>query len=81
MCPLEDGNAGSFPGLRIAITRACLPHLRKVMGVDNRLEDLVQEGNHSLGKMLEGPVWYTVRARNFADLETHDGSVNLIRFG
>jgi len=51
------------------------------MGADNRLEDLVQEGNRSLGKMLEGPVQYTVRARNFADLETPDGSVNLVRFG
>ena len=80
MCPLEDGNAGSFPGLRIAITRACLPHLRKVMGADNRLEDLVQEGNRSLGKMLEGPVQYTFQARSFADFETPEGSVNLVRF-
>jgi hypothetical protein len=56
-------------------------HLRKVMGVDIRLEDLVQEVNRSLGKMLEGPAWYTVWARRFADLETPDGSMNLVRFG
>ena len=51
------------------------------MGVDIRLEDLVQEVNRSLGKMLEGPAWYTVWARSFADLETPDGSMNLVRFG
>ena len=33
------------------------------MGTENRIEDLGQEGNRLLGKMLQGPVWDTVRAR------------------
>ena len=41
------------------------------MGVENRIEDLGQEGNCSLGNMLQGAVWDTVRARSLADLEKY----------
>ena len=58
-----------------------LPHLGKVMGAENRIEDLGQEGHRSLGKMLQGPVRDTVRARSLADLETPNGFVNLFRVG
>jgi len=37
-------------------------------------EDLGQEGNRSLGKMLQGPVGHTVRNRILADLETPEAS-------
>jgi len=46
-----------------------LPRLGKVMGAENRVEDTAVEGNPSLGKMLQCPVRYTVRARSLADLE------------
>jgi len=49
------------------------------MGSENRIEDLGQEGNHPLGKMFQGPVRETVRVWSFADLETPDGFVNLVR--
>jgi hypothetical protein len=46
-----------------------LPYLGKVMGAENRIEDVGQEGNRSLAKMLQGPVRDTFRARSLADLE------------
>ena len=49
------------------------------MGEENRIENLGEEGNRSLGKMLQGPVRDTVWARSFADLETPDGFMNLDR--
>jgi len=58
-----------------------LPRLGKVVGAENRVEDMGDEGNRSLGKMLHCPVRDTVRARSLADLETSDGSVNLVRGG
>ena len=58
-----------------------LPHCREVMGEENCIEDLGQEGYCSLGKMLLGPVRYTVWAWSLADLETPDGFLNLIRGG
>jgi hypothetical protein len=51
------------------------------MGAKNHVEDTGEEGNRSLGKMLQCPVRYTVRARSLADLETPDGFVNLVRGG
>jgi len=51
------------------------------MGAENRIEDLGKEGNRSLGKMLQGPVRDTVRARSLVDFETPDGYLNLVRFG
>jgi len=48
------------------------------MGVENHIEDMGEEGNHSLGKVLQCPVCYTVRAWTLADLETPDGFVNLV---
>ena len=56
-----------------------VPHLRKVVGAENRIEYLCQEGKRSLGKMLQGPVRDTVRARNLPELETALGFVNIIR--
>jgi hypothetical protein len=51
------------------------------MGAENRVEDIGEEGNRSLGKMLQRPVRDTVRARSLAELETPDGFVNLVRGG
>ena len=56
-----------------------LTRLGKVMGAENRVEDMGEEGNLSLRKMLRCPVRDTVRARTLADLETTDGFVNLLR--
>ena len=49
-----------------------LPRLGKVKGAENRVEDTCEEGNRSLGKMLQCPVRYIVLARSLADLETAD---------
>jgi len=46
------------------------------MGAENHIEGMVEEENHSLGKVLQCPVWYTIRAWSLA--ETPDGLVNLI---
>jgi hypothetical protein len=51
------------------------------MGKEDCVEDPDQEGYRSLGKMLQGSVWYTVWARSLANLETPDGFVSLIRVG
>jgi hypothetical protein len=51
------------------------------MGAENRVENLGEEGYRSLGKMLQGPVRDTIWARSLADLETPDGSMNLVRVG
>jgi hypothetical protein len=53
----------------------------KVMGKENSVEDLEQEGYRSLGKMLQDSFRYNVWARSLADLETPDGLVNLVRVG
>jgi hypothetical protein len=58
-----------------------LPHLRKVMGAENRVENLGEEGYRSLGKRLQDPVRDTVWARSIADLETPDVFLNLVRVG
>jgi hypothetical protein len=41
-----------------------------MVGEENSVEDLGEEGYRSLGKMLQGPVRYTVRVRSLADFET-----------
>jgi len=51
------------------------------MGEENRIEDLDQKGYRLLGKMLQGPVRYTVWARSLAELETPDDFANLVRVG
>jgi len=51
------------------------------MGAKNRIEDVSQEGDSSLGKMLEGPVRDTFSARSLADLEILDSFVNLVTVG
>jgi len=48
------------------------------MGEEERIENLGQEENRSLGKILQGPVQDTVRARSIAEFETPDGFVNLV---
>jgi len=58
-----------------------LPRLGKVMGAENRFEDMGEEGNRSLGKMFQCPVRDIVRAGSLAELETPDGCVNLVRCG
>ena len=58
-----------------------LPRLGKVMAAENLFEDMGEEGNCSLGKMLQYPVRDTVRARSLADLQNHDSFVNLVRNG
>jgi hypothetical protein len=58
-----------------------LPHGKEVMGEENRIEDLGQEGYRLLGNMLQDPVRYTVWARSLAELETPDGFLNLVRVG
>jgi hypothetical protein len=51
------------------------------MGAENRVEDMGEEGNRSVGEVLHNPVRDTVRATGIADLETPDGCVNLFRGG
>ena len=58
-----------------------IPRLGEVMSADYRVEDMSEEGNRSLGKVLQCPVRETVWARSLADLETRDGCVNLVRGG
>ena len=48
-----------------------LPRLGKVMGAENRVEDMGEEENRSLGKMLQYPVRDTVWARSLARHLTH----------
>jgi hypothetical protein len=54
-----------------------LPHRREVMGEENGIENLDQDGYRSLENMLRDTVW----ARSLSNLETHDGFVNLVRVG
>jgi len=49
------------------------------MGAENRVEDKGEEGYRSLGKMLQRPVRYTVRARSLPDIDTPDGFVAVVR--
>jgi hypothetical protein len=52
-----------------------------MMGAEDRVEDLDEEGCRSHGKMLQGPVWDTVRAQSLADLKAPDGFQNLVGAG
>ena len=58
-----------------------LPRLGKVEGVENRVEDMGEEGNRSVRQMLQCLVRDTVRDRSLPDLETPDACVNLVRVG
>jgi len=49
----------------------------ELMGEEDRVEDLDQEGYRSLWEMLQGPVRDIVHSRSLADLETPDGFLNL----
>ena len=73
------GQCWILPRFKVGNHSSVLPHLGKLMGVENRIEDLRQEGNRSLGKMLECPVRDTFLARNFPDVKTPNGSMNLVR--
>ena len=55
-----------------------LPRLQKVMDAENRVEDMGEEENRSLGKILQCPVLDTVRARGLADFDIPDCLVNLV---
>jgi len=59
------------------ITRACFHNV----SVKNRVKNLDKEGYSSLGMMPQSPVRNTIRARIPAELETHDGFVNLLCVG
>ena len=56
-----------------------LPHCREVMGAEEGVENVDQEGYRSLWEMLQGPVRDTVLVRNLAGLETPNGFLNLVR--
>ena len=58
-----------------------LPHCREVIGEENRIENLDQEGYRSLRKIFQGPVQYTVWSRSISELHTPDGFLNLVRGG
>ena len=49
--------------------------------MENQFEDMGEEGNRSLEKVLQCPVLYTVRALRLAELETTHGFLNLERGG
>jgi hypothetical protein len=51
------------------------------MNAENGVEDMSEDGNLSLGKMIQCPVRYTFRARSVADLDTPGSFVNLFRGG
>jgi hypothetical protein len=65
---LKDGDLSSV-----------FPYWRKVMGAEERVEDLDQEGNCPHGKMLQCPVQDTVKAWSLAVLKAADGFLKLIR--
>ena len=58
-----------------------LPRLGKVMRAENRVEDISEEGNRLLLKMIQCPLRDAVQTRSLADLENPDGFVNLVRGG
>ena len=51
------------------------------MIAENRVEDMGEEGNRSLWKMLQCPVRDTVLARSLAEVETPDSFVNIVTGG
>jgi hypothetical protein len=51
------------------------------MGKEIGVENLGQNGYRSLGKMLQGPLTYSVCARSRAELETPDDFLNFVRGG
>ena len=55
------------------------PRLGKVMGAENSIEVIGENGNRSIGMMLQCCVQDNVRARCLADVETPDGFVKLVR--
>ena len=49
------------------------------MSVENRVEDMGEEGNRSIGKMLQFPVRDTVRTWSLAALDSRDGFMDQVR--
>ena len=49
------------------------------MGVVHRVEDMGEERNRSIAKMLQCLVRDNVRARGHAEVKNGDGFVNLVR--
>jgi hypothetical protein len=58
-----------------------LPHIRELVGEENSVKDLGEEEYFSLVKMLQRPVFYTVRARSLFVFETPDDVLNIVRVG
>jgi len=57
------------------------PNCREVMGEEDSVENLDQEGYRSPWDMHQGPVRDTVLTESLAELETSDGLLNLVRVG
>jgi hypothetical protein len=55
-----------------------LPHCRKVMGEEDRIENLYKKGYRPPWEILQGPIRDTVRARSLAYPETPDWFLNLL---
>ena len=77
--PIGRGQCLILPRFKDRGHSSVFPRLRKLMVAENTVENTGEEGNRSLGKMLQCPVQYTVRAQCLVDLETPDGIVKLIR--
>ena len=58
-----------------------LPPFGKVMGAENRVEDMGEEGNRPLGKLLQCPDRDNFAASSLAELETPDGFMNFVSGG
>ena len=73
-----DGSAGSFP-FQYRDHSSVLSRCREVTDEEDSVKNQDQEGYRSLWEMLQSPVRDTVRARRFADLQTPDSFLNLLR--
>jgi hypothetical protein len=58
-----------------------LPYCRKMMGAEDRVEDVDKKENRPHGKMLQGPIRDAVGARSLADLKAPKSCLNLVRCG
>ena len=57
-----------------------LPQFRIMVSAEKSVENLGEDGCRSLGKLLHGPVLYTVWSRSLDEFETLDGFINLAKF-
>ena len=58
-----------------------LPNWRKVVGAEDRIENVDKEEYRPHRKMLQGPVRDTVWARSLAHPEAPDRVLNFVRVG